>query len=152
MEEDLLRIKRQTNVLSVDGDEGLQWILPEDILEMLEAVAEILNFRSAAERGRSPPNRHYREIVIELVRALFHDTSPRQMRDAYRSFSTQEKAYLVHIVTSSLVEIRRRQIMLPDVPLGLPLDNLNMWSKILQRTWRPLPSYMRYHRRQPPHD
>ena len=129
---------------SIDSPRELQWLLPDEIVRMLEGVADILGLKLAGDYGKPLPNRHYREVIGWLVRPLFIENPPERMQEVFDAFSQQDKAYFVHLLRTALIEVREKRSLLPNIPLGVPSDTFGTWSNILARSWLPLPQNMRY--------
>jgi hypothetical protein len=122
----------------------LQWLYPEQVVQMLQEVAELLQLDLARNHGKPLPNRHYREIIGWFVGPLLVEHGPEQRRAAFRKFSRQDQAYFIYLLRMALIDVMGRQASLPNVPLGVPADKLGTWSNLLARSWLPLPQNLRY--------
>ncbi|MDQ0391101.1 hypothetical protein [Labrys monachus] len=127
-----------------DSTRELVWLLPEEVVHMLQDVADALHLDLARDHGQPVPNRHFREIIASLARPLLVEREPGEMLKVFQTFSELDRAYFTYLLRRALLDALERRAALPKVPLGLPQDHFGTWTNLLARSWLPLPPNLRY--------
>jgi hypothetical protein len=129
------RLRRFDTVRATPAE--LRWLFPAEIVEWLDAAAEMFGFDPQSDPARPLPEDllAYHEALDPLVDLLTAGGDTEAKRRAYARLPATDRAHLVFLARSAREAALQAQSQRPDTPLGYPPGLRGKVSTLLTAKW-----------------